>query len=113
MRYVYIAAGLILGIVFLGIAKNTKRRKFIPREVIKKLKSSNRMDEYNIWCDKEAKADMIVGIGFVLFGLSMTFADTNAALSNIGVIISLVVFLVGYIMRIVNNKKHLDHFFVR
>lgn len=113
MNYVYLAIGLIVGAVFLGMAKNTRRRKAIPYEVTKKLKSSKRMDEYNQWCDREAQADTIVGIALILFGLSVTFSDTSLAVTNIISIISLIVFVVGYIMRIVNNKKHLNHFFVR
>ena len=73
MNYIYLAIGLVVGAVFLGMAKNTRRRKAIP----------------------------------------VTFVDTNLAITNIIAIISLIVFVVGYIMRIVNNKKHLNHFFVR
>lgn len=113
MNYIYLAIGLVVGAVFLGMAKNTRRRKAIPYEVTKKLKSSKHMDEYNQWCDTEACADTIVGAGLILFGLSVTFVDTNLAITNIIAIISLIVFVVGYIMRIVNNKKHLNHFFVR
>ena len=76
-------------------------------------KASKHMDEYNQWCDTEARADTIVGAGLILFGLSVTFVDTNLAITNVIAIISLIVFVVGYIMRIVNNKKHLNHFFVR
>lgn len=113
MNYVYLAIGLIVGAIFLGMAKNTRRRKAIPYEVTKKLKSSKRMDEYNQWCDAEAKADVIVGTGLILFGISVTFVDTSLVVTNIISIVSLIVFVIGYIMRIVNNKKHLNHFFVR
>lgn len=113
MNYIYLAIGLVVGAVFLGMAKNTRRRKAIPYEVTKKLKSSRRMDEYNQWCDTEARADTIVGIGLIVFGFSVTFVDTNILVTNVLGIISLIVFVTGYIMRIVNNKKHLNHFFVR
>ena len=113
MNYVYLALGLIVGIVFLGMAKNTRRRKAIPYEVNKRLKSSKKMDEYNKWCDTEAKADTIVGTGLIIFGLSATFMDGSIALTNIIAIISLVVFVVGYVMRMANNKKRLGHFFAR
>ena len=113
MNYIYLALGGIIGAIFLGMAKNTKRRKAIPYEVTKKLKSSKKMNEYNKWCDTESRADVIVGVGLIIFGLSATFMDSNIALGNIIAIISLIVFVAGYIMRIVNNKKRLGHFFVR
>ena len=49
MNYIYLAVGLIAGIFFLGKARSTSRRKMIPYEVTRELKSSNRMDEYNRW----------------------------------------------------------------
>ena len=113
MNYLYLALGVIIGAMFLGMAKNCRKRKVIPYEVNKKLKSSKHMDEYNIWCDTEARSDTIIGIGFILFGFSATFMDSNALLSGIIAIISLIIFMVGYIMRIANNKKRLGHFFVR
>lgn len=113
MNYLYLALGLVVGIIFLGMAKNAKRRKAIPYEVIKKLKSSKHMDEYNEWCDRESLSDTVIGGGLILFGLSATFMDSSNAVSNIVAIISLLVFIVGYVMRVVNNKKHLNHFFVR
>ena len=113
MNYIYLAVGLIAGIFFLGKARSTSRRKMIPYEVTRELKSSNRMDEYNRWCNSESKADVIVGMGLILFGFSVTFADTNPVITNILSILSLIVFVVGYIMRFINNKKHLGHLFVK
>ncbi|MGN1048782.1 MAG: hypothetical protein ACI4QZ_09270, partial [Eubacteriales bacterium] len=75
--------------------------------------SSKKMNEYNKCCDTESRADVIVGVGLIIFGFSATFMDSNIALGNIMAIISLIVFVSGYIMRIVNNKKRLGHFFVR
>lgn len=113
MNYIYFFIGLIIGIVFIGIGKNTRRRKTIPYEVTKKLKGSKKMDEYNEWCDTEAKADTIIGISLLVFGISSTFMDSVVWLGNIISIISLIVFIIGYVTRVVNNKKHLGHFFVR
>ena len=113
MNYIYLAVGLIAGIFFLGKARSTSRRKMIPYEVTRELKSSNRMDEYNRWCNTESQADVIVGLGLILFGFSVTFADTNPVITNILSILSLIVFVVGYIMRFINNKKHLGHLFVK
>ena len=45
MNYIYLAVGLIAGIFFLGKARSTSRRKMIPYEVTRELKSSNRMDD--------------------------------------------------------------------
>ena len=52
-------------------------------------------------------------MGLILFGFSVTFADTNPVITNILSILSLIVFVVGYIMRFINNKKHLGHLFVK
>lgn len=113
MSYIYLALGFVIGIIFIGMGKNARHRKAIPYEVNKKLKSSKRMDEYNEWCNTEATADTIVGCGLILFGFSATFTDSNAAVSGIIALISLAVFIFGYIKRLANNKKHLGHFFVR
>ncbi|MCQ2755128.1 MAG: hypothetical protein MJ231_08835 [bacterium] len=113
MNYIYFFAGLILGIIFIGIGKNTHNRKTIPYEVTKKLKGSKKMDEYNEWCDTEAKADTIIGTAFLVFGISSTFMDSVVWLGNIISIISLILFVTGYFIKVTNNKKRLGHFFVK
>lgn len=113
MNYIYFFAGLIIGIIFIGIGKNTRNRKTIPYEVTKKLKGAKRMDEYNEWCDTDAKADTFIGTAFLIFGISSTFMDSVVWLGNIISIVSLVIFIAGYAIKVINNKKHLGHFFVK
>lgn len=113
MSYLYLAVGIALGIVFLGMAKNVSQRKALPREVIKNLKNAKHSDEFESWCKAETFSDVVIACGFILFGISATFMESNILVGNILAIISLVLFIGGYIRRIVNNKKHLKHFFVR
>lgn len=113
VNYIYLFAGILLGIVFIGIAKNINRRKTIPYEVTKKLHAHKTMDDYNEWCEKEVRGDRLIGCGLILFGVSSTFFDSIPLLGGILAVISLGLFVVGYITRIVNNKNLLGHFFVR
>lgn len=113
MSYLYLAVGIILGIVFLGMAKNISKRKVLPPEVNKKLKNAKHSDELDAWCKVETASDIVVGTGFILFGISATFMDSNILIGNILAIISLLLFVGGYVRRIINNKKHLNHFFAK
>ena len=113
MNYIYLVLGIALGIVFLGRAKNAKSKKFIPYEAKMKLKTKKTMDKYDDWCKNEARGCGLVGTGFIVFGLSATFMDSNALLSTIIAVISLVIFIVGFFMRIYNNKKYLGHYFTK
>lgn len=113
MNYLYLAIGVIVGAIFIGMGKNSKRRRAIPYEVTKKLKGNKHMDEYNEWCDTESKGDYIIGVSLFVFGLSATFMDSNRTVGNILAIISLAGFITGFVMRVVNNKKKLNHFFIR
>ena len=113
VNYIYLFAGLIVGIVFIGIAKNINRRKTVPYEVTKKLRAHKTMDEYNEWCAKEVLGDRLIGCGLIIFGISSTFFDSVLLLGGLLAVVSLGLFVVGYMMRIANNKKHLGHFFVR
>ena len=113
MNYIYLLLGVVLGIVFLGRAKNAKNHKFVPYEAKMKLKTKKTVDQYDEWCAKEALGCRLVGTGFILFGLSATFMDSNAILSTIIAVVSLVIFVIGFMMRVVNNKKHLGHYFTK
>ena len=113
MNYVYLILGIVLGIVFIGRAKNARNRKFVPYEVKNNLKTKKTMEQYEEWCDREAKGCSLVGSGFILFGISATFMDSNALLSTAIAVVSLVLFLVGFFLRIYNNKKHLNHYFTK
>ncbi len=113
MNYIFLIVGLIAGIIYLGIAKNINRRKTVPYEVTKNLRTHKRMDEYNEWCDTEVVGDRLVGIGFLLIGFSVTFMDSVPIVGGVLSIVALVLFILGYFKRINNNKKHLGHFFVR
>lgn len=112
MNYIYLGIGIIVGIIFLGMGKNARNRKAIPIEVTKKLKSNKKMDEYNEWCNTESTADTVIAVSLFVFGISATFMDSNLLVANILSILSLIVFIVGFIMRMSNNKKHLNHFFI-
>ena len=113
MNYIYLLLGVILGVVFLGRAKNAKKQKFVPYEVKMKLKNKKNMEEYDEWCKGEANGCSLMGIGFIIFGFSATFMDSNTFISNILSIIALVVFIIGFFSRIVNNKKHVGHYFTK
>ena len=113
MNYIYLILGVVLGIVFLGRAKNAKNHKFVPYEAKMKLKTKKTIDQYDEWCAKEAIGCRLVGTGFILFGLSATFMDSTALLSTVISLASLVIFIVGFFMRIYNNKKHLGHYFTK
>ena len=113
MNYIYLILGIALGLVYLGRAKNARKQKFVPYEAKMKLKSKNTMDQYDDWCKGEANGCTLVGLGFIVFGLSATFMDSNALLSTIIAVVSLVIFIVGFFMRIYNNKKHLGHYFTK
>ena len=113
MNYIYLILGVVLGVVFLGRAKNARKQKFVPYEAKMKLKTKKTIDQYDDWCKKEALGCTLVGSGFIIFGLSATFMDSNALLSTLIAVVSLVVFLIGFMMRIVNNKKHLGHYFTK
>ncbi|MBQ3236962.1 MAG: hypothetical protein IJA06_00345 [Oscillospiraceae bacterium] len=113
MNYIYLILGIVLGLVFLGRGKNTRNKKFIPYEVKTKLKTKKTMEEYEDWCRREATGCSLLGGGFVVFGISATFMDSNALISTIIAVASLLLFLVGFFMRIYNNKKHLNHYFTK
>lgn len=113
MNYIYLILGIVLGIVYLGRAKNAKNQKFIPYEVKTKLKTKKTMEQYDSWCKGEAKGCTLIGLGFVIFGVSATFMDSNALLSTVISVVSLVVFIVGFFMRVYNNKKRLGHYFTK
>ena len=113
MNYIYLILGIALGIVFLGRGKNAKNQKFVPYEAKMKLKNKKTIDQYDEWCKAEATGCFLIGIGFIIFGISATFMDSNALLSTIIAVVSLVVFIVGFMMRVVNNKKHLGHYFTK
>ncbi|MBQ7875186.1 MAG: hypothetical protein IJ306_08545 [Oscillospiraceae bacterium] len=113
MNYIYLILGIALGLVYLGRAKNARKQKFVPYEAKMKLKSKKTMDQYDDWCKGEANGCTLVGLGFIVFGLSATFMDSNALLSTIIAVVSLVIFIVGFFMRIYNNKKHLGHYFTK
>ena len=113
MNYIYLILGVVLGIVYLGRAKNASKQKFVPYEAKMKLKTKKTMDEYAAWCHSEATGCTLVGLGFIIFGISATFMDSNALLSTVIAVVSLVIFIVGFMMRVVNNKKHLGHFFTK
>lgn len=113
MTYLYLILGIALGVVYLGRAKNAKKQKFIPYEAKNKLKTKKTMEQYNEWCKKESLGCTLMGIGFVMFGISATFMDSNAVLSTVFAVVSLIVFIVGFMMRVYNNKKHLGHYFTK
>lgn len=113
MNYIYLILGIALGIIYLGRAKNARKQKFVPYEAKMKLKSKKTMDQYDDWCKGEANGCSLVGLGFIIFGFSATFMDSNALLSTIIAVVSLVVFIVGFFMRIYNNKKYLGHYFTK
>ncbi len=113
MNYIYLFIGIALGIVFLGRAKNARKQKFVPYEAKMKLKTKKTIEQFDEWCKKEAAGCTLVGFGFVIFGISATFMDSNALVSTVLAVVSLLVFIVGFIMRIVNNKKHLGHYFTK
>ena len=77
------------------------------------LKTKKTAEQFGDWCAKEALGCTLMGSGFMAFGLSATFMDSNALLSTIIAVVSLVVFIVGFFMRIYNNKKHLGHYFTK
>lgn len=113
MNYIYLILGVVLGLVFLGRGKNTKNNKYIPYEVKAKLKTKKTMEQYEEWCKRETLGCTLVGSGFIVFGISATFMDSNAVLSTVLALISLAVFVVGFFIRIINNKKHLGHYFTK
>lgn len=113
MNYIYLILGIALGVVFLGRAKNARNQKFVPYEAKMKLKSKKTMDQYNAWCKGEANGCNLMGLGFIVFGLSATFMDSSALISTIISIASLVLFIVGFFKRVYNNKKHLGHYFTK
>ena len=77
------------------------------------LKTKKTMDKYEEWCKREALGCSLVGSGFVVFGISATFMDSNGIISALLAVISLGLFLVGFFLRIYNNKKHLNHYFTK
>lgn len=113
MNYIYLILGIVLGIVFIGRGKNARNKKFVPYEVKAKLKSKKTMEEFEDWCKREAFGCTLIGSGFIVFGLSATFMDSNALISTIISVISLVLFLIGFFWRIYNNKVHLNHYFTK
>ena len=113
MNYIYLILGIALGIVYLGRAKNARKQKFVPYEAKMKLKNKKNMESYDDWCKGEATGCSLMGGGFVLFGLSATVMDSNALLSTIIAVVSLIVFVVGFMKRVYNNKKHLGHYFTK
>ena len=113
MNYLYLILGIALGVVYLGRAKNAKKHKFVPYEAKMKLKNKKTIEQYDEWCNKEALGCNFIGGGFMLFGLSATFMDSNVIVGNVFAVVSLVIFVLGFMMRIVNNKKHLGHYFTK
>ncbi len=113
MVYLYLLLGVVLGVVFLGRAKNARNQKFIPYEAKAKLKTKKTMEEFNAWCKNESTGCALMGLGFILFGISATFMDSNAVLSTVLSVVSLIVFIVGFMMRVYNNKKRLGHYFTK
>lgn len=113
MNYIYLILGIVLGIVFIGRGKNARKQKFVPYEAKMKLKNKKNMEQYDNWCKGEANGCSLIGIGFVVFGVSATFMDSNALLSTIIAVVSLVIFIAGFMMRVCNNKKHLGHYFTK
>lgn len=113
MSYIYLIVGIALGVVFLGRAKNARKQKFVPYEVKMKLKTKKTIEKYDAWCKNEANGCTLVGLGFIVFGFSATFMDSNAVLSTILAVVSLIIFIVGFMMRIYNNKKYLGHYFTK
>ena len=113
MNYIYLILGIVLGIVFIGRGKNARKQKFVPYEAKMKLKNKKNMEQYDNWCKSEANGCSLIGIGFVVFGVSATFMDSNALLSTIIAVVSLVIFIAGFMMRVYNNKKHLGHYFTK
>ena len=113
MNYLYLILGIALGVVYLGRAKNAKKQKFVPYEAKMKLKNKKTIEQYDEWCNKEALGCNLIGGGFMLFGLSATFMDSNLIIGNVLAVVSLVIFVLGFMMRIVNNKKHLGHYFTK
>lgn len=111
MNYIYLAIGIILGIIYLGRAKNARKQKFVSYEAKMKLKNKKHMYEYDKWCKNESKGCYLVGGGFMLFGIASTFMDSNLLICNILSIISLIIFIIGFVTRILNNKKRLGHYF--
>ena len=113
MNYLYLLLGIALGIVYLGRAKNARKQKFVPYEAKMKLKNKKTIEQYDEWCAREATGCSLLGAGFMVFGLSATFMDSNGLLSTLIAVVSLVLFIVGFFMRIYNNKKHLGHYFTK
>ncbi len=113
MNYIYLVLGIVLGIVFLGRGKNARNHKYIPYEVKTKLNTKKNKEDYEEWCSKEALGCTLMGAGFAVFGFSATFMDSILLIGNILAIISLVVFISGFFVRIVNNKKRLNHYFTK
>lgn len=113
MNYIYLILGVVLGLVFIGRGKNTRNHKYIPYEVKNTLKTKKTIEQYEDWCKRESLGCTLIGIGFVVFGISATFMDSNAIVSTVLSIGSLAVFVVGFFFRISNNKKHLGHFFTK
>ncbi len=113
MNYIYLIAGIVLGAIYLGRSKNAGKQKFVPYEAKMKLKNKKTIEQYDEWCNTESKGCLLIGLGFIIFALSATFMDSSAVTSAIIAIISLIVFVIGFMMRVVNNKKHLGHYFTK
>ena len=113
MNYIYLILGVILGLVFLGRGKNTKNHKYIPYEVKNTLRTKKTMEQYEEWCRRETTGCTLMGLGFIVFGVSATFMDSNALLSTVLSVASLVLFISGFFIRVYNNKKHLNHYFTK
>ncbi len=113
MNYIYLILGIVLGLVFLGRGKNARNHKYIPYEVKTKLNTKKTKEDYEDWCKYEALGCTLMGVGFMAFGLSATFMDSNILIGNIISIVSLGTFIVGFFMRIVNNKKRIGHYFTK
>ena len=113
MNYIYLILGIMLGVVFLGRAKNARSQKFVPYEVKMKLKTKKTMEKYTDWCNRESTGCALMGCAFIVFGVSATFMDSNAMVSTVIALVSLVPFIIGFFMRIYNNKKHLNHYFTK
>ena len=113
MNYLYLILGFVLGLVYFGRAKNARKQKFVPYEAKMKLKNKKNIENYDDWCAKEALGCSLMGAGFMVFGISATFMDSNAILSTVIAVVSLIIFVIGFMMRVVNNKKHLGHYFTK
>lgn len=113
MNILYMVLGFVLGLIFIGRGKNAKNKKYLPYEAKNKLNTKKTKEDYEDWCNKEALGCRLMGCGFVVFGIAATFMDSNATVNLILSVLSLVLFVCGFFLRIYNNKTKLGHYFTR